>query len=160
MRVGGIAFRKLIGHCRSIFAIYQRIRTSIMTLTKTMLSAFIIGTHYFRIFSDHPSRKCCCGSGKYNIIIFFRKHLYDLIQFRKVVFMLRRLNLCPGEYINRSAVDPRIFEDSHIFFPYFLRPLIWIIISSIKNSFEFWLHKTAPFVLSISIIIRIYFVCF
>ena len=88
MRVMCITFCQLCCQADHKLPVNLGIWAGIMTLTKAMLSAFIIGTHYFRIFSDHPSGKCCSGGGKYNIIIFFRKHLYDLIQFRKVIFML------------------------------------------------------------------------
>ena len=41
------------------------------------------------------------------------------------------LDLRPRKYIDRSTVDPGIFENAHIFFPDLFSPLVRVIISAV-----------------------------
>ena len=90
-----IALCQFICQFTRIMFKHKRIRAGIVAAAKFVLSSFIISKHHFRIFTHHPSRKGCRGSGKYDIVIFFRKHIHDLVKLIKIIFMLRWLDLCP-----------------------------------------------------------------
>ena len=131
MRVGSISFCKLRCQSCGVFPENLRIWTGIMALPEFMMLPVKIRTFYLRIFSCHPCRNSSGGSSKNNIVILLAQHLDNLIQFRKIIFFLGRLNFCPGKHIDGSTVDTGIPKDSHIFLPYFSRPLIGVIISPI-----------------------------
>ena len=79
-------------------------------------------------------RKGSSGGRQNNIIIFFAEHIYNVIQLVEIVFLLGRLKLCPGKYIDGSAVDPGIPEIFHVFLPDIPGPLIGVVVPAVQNS--------------------------
>ena len=110
---------------------HRRIRACIVALTEFVMSSLVIRSRYFRISFYHPCRKRACWSCKHDIIVLPAQHINDLIQFCKIIDFFWRLDLRPRKYIDRSTVDPGIFENAHIFFPDRFSPLVRVIISAV-----------------------------
>ena len=85
MRVMCIAFCQLCRQADHKLPVNLGIRTGIMTLSELMMSAFIISSCHLRVALYHPCRKGTCRGCHDNIILFCRKHVYDLIQFIKII---------------------------------------------------------------------------
>ena len=144
MLIIAVAFCQLFCQCFGIFLENRRIGACVMTLTKFMMTTFIVCSCYFRIFLIKPSRHSTCGSCQNDIIIFFAQHFHDFIQFIEIIFFFGRLDLRPGENIDGCTVDTRIFEIFHIFFPDFFGPLIRVIIPTVQNATKCAFHNLSP----------------
>ena len=111
-----------------------------MPLTELMPAALVIDTANLRISFVHPCRHGTGGGCQDDIVVFFAQHFDDFVQFVEIVFLLRGLDLCPGKYIDSCTVDTGILEVCHILLPYFLRPLVGVIVAAIENSSEGFVH--------------------
>ena len=144
VRIAAITLCQLFGHSLCVLLEDQGIGARIVALTEFMLTALVIDPSNFRILLVHPGRHCSGGGGQNNVVVFLAQHVYDFVQLVEVVFLLRGLDLGPGENIDGCAVDASILEVDHILIPDFLGPLIGIIVTTIENPAEGFIHVRSP----------------
>ena len=131
MGIAAVALCQFFCQSRSVFLIHRRIGAGIVPLSEFMMPSFIIGPGCLRIALYHPCRQGGSGCRQNNVIIFPAQHIDYFIQFRKIIGLLGRLDLCPGEYVDCGAVDPCVFKVFHILFPDGLFPLVGIVIAAV-----------------------------
>ena len=142
--IAAIAFCKLCRKSLCVLLIYQGVRTEIVSGSKFMLASLVVGAHRLRIFFDHPCRQCRCGCCHDDVVVFIWEHINYLVKLCEIILILRRLYFSPWKNVDCGTVDMGILKVCHVLLPDLLRPLVWIVISSEKDSFEFWLHFLPP----------------